>query len=92
MQRNSNNHQEIPQVSLDQLDHALAVLQEHFDDVIVAVTHADTSNIKVTASNPYAGLGMLPTIQQKLRGAVEHAEITQLLHEESCEFEEDDRL
>jgi len=92
MQRNSYIHQEIPQASLEQLDHALAVLQEHFDDVIVAVTHTDTSNIKVTSSNPYAGLGMLPTIQQKLRGTIEHAEIIQLIHEESCEFGEDDRL
>jgi hypothetical protein len=92
MQRNSNNHQEIPEVSLDNLEHALAVLKEHFDDVVVAVTHADTSNIQVISSNLYAGLGMLPTIQQKLRGAVEHAEITQLLYEEEGALEEDDRL
>jgi predicted amino acid racemase len=93
MQHNSNiHHQDIPEVSLDNLDHALATLKEHFDDVVVAVHHQDTRNIKVTSSNPYAGLGMLPTIQTKLRGAIEHAEMTQLIHEESYEIEEDDRL
>lgn len=93
MQHNSNiHHQDIPEVSLDHLEHALACLREHFDDVVVAVHHKDTRNIKVTASNPYAGLGMLPTIQTKLRGAIEHAEMTQLIHEESYEIEEDDRL
>jgi hypothetical protein len=35
---------------------------------------------------------MMPTIQQKLRGAIEHAEMTQLIHEESYEIEDDDRL
>jgi len=91
MQRNSNNqHQEIPEASLDNLEHALACLKEHFDDVVVAVHHQDTKNIKVTSSNPYAGLGMLPTIQQKLRVAIEHAEMIQIIHEESYEFEEDD--
>lgn len=93
MQHNSNiHHQEIPEVSLDNLEHALACLREHFDDVVVAVHHKDTKNIKVTSSNPYAGLGMLPTIQTKLRGVIEHAEMTQLIHEESYEIEEDDRL
>ena len=93
MQHNSNiHHQDIPEVSLANLDHALACLREHFDDVVVAVHHQDTRNIKVTSSNPYAGLGMLPTIQTKLRGAIEHAEMTQLIHEESYEIEEDDRL
>ena len=93
MQHNSNiPHQEIPKSSLDNLELALAILREHFDDVVVAVHHKDTMNIKVTSSNCYAGLGMLPTIQQKLRGAIEHAEMTQLLHEDYTEIEDDDRL
>lgn len=90
MQHNSNiQHREIPEVSLDNLEHALAALREHFDDVVVAVHHKDTRNIKVIASNPYAGLGMLPTIQTKLRSVIEHAEIAQLIHEESYEIEEE---
>jgi len=93
MQHNSNiPHRQIPKSSLDNLKLALAILREHFDDVVVAVHHKDTRSIKVTSSNCYAGLGMLPTIQQKLRSAIDYAEMTQLLHEEYSEIEEDDML
>ena len=89
MQHNFNiPHRGIPKASLDKLDHAVAVLKEHFDDVVVAVTHNETRSIKVTSSNPYAGLGMLPTIQQHLKSSIEHAELTQWLIEES---RDDDR-
>ncbi len=90
MQHNSNTpYRDIPEVSLDNLEHALAALREHFDDIVVAAHHKDTRNIKVIASNPYAGLGMLPTIQTKLRSVIEHAEIAQLIHEESYEIEDE---
>lgn len=89
MQHNSNNHQEIPQASLDNLEHSMAILREHFDDVVVAVYHKDTCNIKVSSSNLYAGLGMLPTVQKKLRNAIEYDEMTQLIHEECYEIEEE---
>jgi len=86
MQHNSN----IPETSMDALEHSLATLQEHFDDVVVACHHHDTKNIKVISPNPYAGLGMLPTIQQKLRGFIEQAEMDQMMREESFRMPLDD--
>jgi len=86
MQHNFNiRHQGIPTHSLEQLDHAVAVLNEHFDDVIVAVTHSETRNIKVISSNPYAGLGMLSTIQQSLKDSIDQSEFHQWIMEQSQE-------
>ena len=89
MQHNSNiPHEFIPEPALDHLAHAEAILKEHYDDVVIAVNHQETRNIKVCCSTPYAGLGMLPTIQQKLKGTIEYAEMTQMMFEESFEIEE----
>lgn len=87
MQQNSNiSHQLIPASALDHLAQAEAILKEHYDDVVIAVNHQETHNIKVHCSTPYAGLGMLSTIQRHLKGSIEHAEMTQMLSEESFEF------
>jgi len=89
MQHNSNiSHQHIPESALDHLAQAEAILKEHYDDVVIAVNHQETRNIKVCCSTPYAGLGMLTTIQRNLKGSIENAEMTQMFYEESFEFDE----
>lgn len=73
MQHNFN----IPESSLDRLKLALSILSEHFDDVLVAVTHRESLNIQVKSPTPYAALGMLPTIQGKLRETIGRNELAQ---------------
>lgn len=82
MQRNSN----IPESAQDRLKLALSILSEHFDDVLVAVNHRETRNIHVVSPAPYAALGMLPTVQGKLREAIGRNEIAQSMREDSEEF------
>tara|TARA_B100001059_G_scaffold227359_1_gene257067 strand:+ start:480 stop:773 length:294 start_codon:yes stop_codon:yes gene_type:complete len=82
MQRNSN----IPESAQDRLKLALCILSEHFDDVLVAVNHRETSNIHVVSPTPYSALGMLPTIQGKLREAVGRNELAQSVREEIDDY------
>jgi len=82
MQRNSN----IPESAQDRLKLALSILTEHFDDVLVAVNHRETCNIHVESPTPYAALGMLPTVQGKLRESVGRNELAQSLREEGGDY------
>ena len=90
MQRNSN----IPESAKDRLKLALSILNEHFDDVLVVVNHRETSNIHVESPTPYAALGMLPTVQGKLRESVGRNELAQSMREDGGDygllFEEED--
>ncbi len=90
MQRNSN----IPESAKDRLKLALSILNEHFDDVLVVVNHRETCNIHVESPTPYSALGMLPTVQGKLREDVGRNELAQSLRENGGDygllFDEDD--
>jgi len=90
MQRNSN----IPESAKDRLKLSLSILTEHFDDVLVVVNHRETSNIHVESPTPYSALGMLPTVQGKLRESVGRNELAQSMREDGGDygllFEEED--
>ena len=82
MRRNSN----IPESAKDRLKLALSILNEHFDDVLVAVTHRETCNIHVESPTPYAALGMLPVVQGKLREHVGRNELAQSMREDGGDY------
>jgi sulfite reductase beta subunit-like hemoprotein len=70
------------EITEDQLKKAVSILSEHFDDFLLTTLHKETENIRVVTSNPYAALGLIPSVHRKVQSEIQNREEAQYMIDE----------